>query len=76
MNLKDDGITGVVKHERKKQEVGFLLDLVALLATWLMQPMVSSLVKRISWRGVRRVGRRYTDKNFASGCSFKQYQNY
>ena len=33
MNLKDDGITGAVKHERKKQEVGFLLDLVALLAT-------------------------------------------
>ena len=31
-----DGITGTVKHQTEKQEDGFLPDLLALLAAWLM----------------------------------------
>ena len=41
-----NGITETVKHEMKKQEDGFLLALVAPLATLLVQPVIVLVVKR------------------------------
>ena len=52
-----DGVTETVKHEIKKQEGRFL----ELLLASLVQLVVSSEVKEISGRGVRRAGRGYTD---------------
>ena len=59
-----DGVTETVKHEIKKQEGRFLGTLLAPLATLLVQPVSSSVVKGIRRRGVRRVKRRYIDKKF------------
>ena len=58
------GVTETVKHEIKKQEAGFLGALLAPLAASLVQPVISSVVKGISGRGVRRTGREYMNKNF------------
>ena len=57
----------------KKQEGGFLGDLIAPLATSLEQPVISSVVKGISGTEVRREGRGYI---FISTPSFKQYRDY
>ena len=59
-----DGVTGTVKNEIKKQEDRFLGALPAPLAASLVQPVVSSVVKTISGRGVTRARRRYRDKKF------------
>ena len=60
-----DEVIETMKHEIKKtQEVRFLIALLAPLATSLVQPVISSVLKGISGRGVRRVGRGYVDKNF------------
>ena len=64
-SLEDSGVLiETVKHEIKKQESRFLGALLARLATSLVQPVISSIVKGISRRGVRRAGRGYMDKNF------------
>ena len=55
-----DGVTGPVKHEIKNQERRFL----GPLTVSLVQPLISSVVKGISGRGVRRAGRGYMDKTF------------
>ena len=52
------------KIKLRKQEGLFLSALLAHLATLLVQPVTSSVVKIISGRGVRRAGREYADKNF------------
>ena len=52
-----------MKYETKKQEGGFLGALLAPLATSLVQSAISSVVKGISQRGVRRIGRQYLDEN-------------
>ena len=57
-----DGVTEIVKHN-KKQEGEFLGALLVALAASLMQPIISSVVKCISGRGARRVGRGYMNKN-------------
>ena len=67
-----DGVTEKVKHEIKKQEGRFLGALLAPLAASLVQPVIYSVVKGISGRGVRRAGRGYMDKKFSSAPSFKQ----
>ena len=59
-----DGVTETVKHERKKQEGGFLGALLVPLAASLVQPVISSVVKGISGRGVRRAGKGHIDKSF------------
>ena len=59
-----DGVTETVKNETKKQEGGFLGALLPSLAASLVQPVISSVVKVISGRGVRRTGRLYVDENF------------
>ena len=57
------GITETVEHEIKKQEHRFLGALLAPLAVSLVQPVISSVVKGIRGRGVRRAGRGYIDEN-------------
>ena len=59
-----DGVNKTVKHEINKQEGGFPGALLAPLAASLVQPAISSVVKGISGRGVRRAGGRYMDKTF------------
>ena len=58
-----DGVTETVNHEIKKQEGGFLVSMLETLAASLVQPVISSVVKGISDRGVRRAGRGYMVKN-------------
>ena len=59
-----DRVTETVKHERKKQEGGFLWALLAALAASLVQPVISSVVRGIGGRGVRRAWRGYMYENF------------
>ena len=60
-----DGVTEAVKHEIKKQEGGFLRALLAPLAASVVQPVISSVVKGITGRWVRRARGGYNnmDKN-------------
>ena len=58
-----DGITETVKHGIKKQEGQISWELLlAPSAASLKQPVILSVVKGISGRGVRKRG--YMDKNF------------
>ena len=59
-----DGVTETVKYEIKKQEGGFLVALLAPVVASLLQPVIFSVVRGISGRGVRRGGRGYIDKKF------------
>ena len=58
-----DGVTKTVKHEVKQQDGGFLGALLGPLAVSLVQPVISSVVKGISGREVRRAERGDMDKN-------------
>ena len=60
----NDGITETVKHEINRQESVLLGTLLAPLATSLVEPVISSVVKGISRSGVRKAGRGYMDKCF------------
>ena len=62
MDVLIDGNTRTIKPEIKKQEAGSLGTLLALLAASIVQLVISSLVKRISGRGVRKTGIGYMDK--------------
>ena len=55
-NVSIDGISETVKHEIRKKEGGILVTLLTSLATSLVQLMISSVVKGISGREVRRAG--------------------
>ena len=57
-----DGVTETVQHEIKKQEGEFLGALLAPSAASIVQPVISSVVKGISGRGIRRAGRGYMNK--------------
>ena len=59
-----DGATETVKHDIKKQGGRFVWALLAPLAASLVQPIISSVVKGISGRGVRRAERGYIDQSF------------
>ena len=59
-----DGVIETVKHKIEKQEGGFLGALLAPLGASLVQPVITSVVKGISGRAVRRVGRGYMNKHF------------
>ena len=50
--------------EIKKQEDGFVGAVLASLAASLVQQMISSVLKGISGRGVRRARKLYMDKNY------------
>ena len=64
MGVLIEGVTETVKDEIKKQEGGFLAVLLAPSAASLVQQVISSVVKGISGRGSRRVGREYMVKHF------------
>ena len=64
MGVLIEGVTETVKDEIKKQEGGFLAVLLAPSAASLVQQVISSVVKGISGRGSRRVGRGYMVKHF------------
>ena len=59
-----DGVTETVKNEIKK-EGGFRGALLAPLAASLVQPVIFSVIKGVSGRGVRRTGTGYMVKNFS-----------
>ena len=59
-----DGVTETVKDEIIKQEGGFVGALLPPLVASLVQPVISSVVKGISGRGIRRSGREYMVKIF------------
>ena len=50
--------------ELLKQAGGFIGTWLAPLAASIVQPVISSVVKGISGKGVRKSGRGYMDKNF------------
>ena len=52
------------KTWNKKQEDGFLGALLALLVASVVEPVISSTVKGIIGRGLRRAGRGYMNKRF------------
>ena len=58
-----DDITEIVKHEKEQQEFGFLSELLGSLATSLVEPVISLVVKGINGKGVWRAGKGYMDKN-------------
>ena len=64
-----DGVTETVKDE-------IIGNLFPPLATSLEQPVISSVVKGISGRGVRRAARGCMVKIFRSAPSFKQSRDY
>ena len=53
-----------VKQEIKKQESGFLPAWLAPLAASLLKPVISSVLKSISGRRIKKTGRGYIDINF------------
>ena len=53
-----------VKQEIKKQESGFLPAWLAPLAASLLKPVISSVLKSISGRRIKKAGRGYIDINF------------
>ena len=59
-----NGVTETVKHEIKKHEGKFFGILLTPLDASLVQPVISSVVKGISRRGVRKAGRGYMNTNF------------
>ena len=71
-----DGVTEKVKHETKKQEGALLAALVAPLGASLVQPVISSVVKGISGRGVKKQEEDIWIKIFSVASSFKQYRDY
>ena len=64
MGVWIDGVTKTIKHEIKKQEGGFLGALLTPLVTSLVQPVISTVVKAVKGRGVRRAGKGYIVKNY------------
>ena len=54
-----DGVT-------KQQEGRFLHNVLTPLAASLIQPMIFSMVKGITGRGVKKAGKAYMDKDFYS----------
>ena len=59
LDVLTDGVTNTVKHEIKQPEVGLFGALLPPLAASLVEPVISSVVKGISERVVRKVGREY-----------------
>ena len=59
-----DGVIETVNGEIKKQEDGLIGALLASVPASLVQPVIYSVVKVISRRGVRRAGRRNMNKHF------------
>ena len=66
-SIKDSGVltdevTETVKHGPNKEEGGFLGAMLPSLASSIMWPVISLVVKGISWRKLRTTGRGCIDK--------------
>ena len=48
----------------KNKKGGFITALLAPLAASVVEPLICSVIKGITGRGVRNTGKRYLDKNF------------
>ena len=59
-----DGVAETVKDEIKKTRRQISWSFLAPLAASLVQPVISSVVKGTSGRGVRKAGRGYMNKKF------------
>ena len=59
LDVLTDWVTNTVKHEIKQPEGWFFGALLPPLAASLVEPVISSVVKGISERVVRKVGREY-----------------
>ena len=59
-----DGVTETVKDEIKKQAGRFLGALLAPSVASMVQPVISSVIKGINGRRVRRAETGYMDANF------------
>ena len=70
------GVTETVKYEIKKLKGVFIQALLAPLASSIVQPIISSVVKGISERGVGRAERGYMNKTFSSTPFFKQCRDH
>ena len=64
--ISNEDMNDIIKIIKSLEDSGVMIlgALLARLATSLVQPVISSIVKGISRRGVRRAGRGYMDKNF------------
>ena len=58
------GVSETVKDETKKQEGVFFRALLDPLAASVVQPVISSVVKGISGRAIKRADREYMNKIF------------
>ena len=65
-----DGVIETVNHETKQTKSGFLGALLAPLAASIVQPVISSIVKGKSGRGVKKQEGDVWIKNFSSTASF------
>ena len=68
-----DGVTETVRYEMKEQDGRFLGALLAPLAVSLVQPVISSVVKGISERGVWDIGLSVRYWNFVFDCAVIPY---
>ena len=59
-----DGVTETVNHEVKKTRWQISWSFLNTFSQLWVQTIISSLVKGISGRGVKRAERRYMDKDF------------
>ena len=59
-----DRVTETIKYEIKKEEGRFLGAFLVPLITSLVQPVISSVIKGKSERGVRRAEKAYMDEKF------------
>ena len=59
-----DRVTETIKYEIKKEEGRFLGAFLVPLITSLVQPVISSVIKGKSGRGVRRAEKAYMDEKF------------
>ena len=64
MGVLIDGFTETVKHKIKRQIGKFHGALLAPVAVSVVEPLISSVVKGIGGREVRRAGRGYIGKTF------------
>ena len=80
MGVLIDGVTETVKPEiiikKQQQEDCFLGALLAPLATSIVQPVISSVVKDTSGEELQELQEDIWMKNFSSASSFKQYRDY
>ena len=63
--ISNEDMNDILKIIKLLKDLGVLIDVVTeTIPASIVQPLISSVFKIISGRGVRRVRRKYIDKNF------------